>query len=183
MRPRRVGCRRRRSRGNRNSTGQAPTTPGCAPHREVRAQSRRRAQPIASSSLPARAAAGACAHIAAPSARCPRRKWRRRRAAGRRPLSTPGSRAWLGVGVRPRARACARAHERMTMILGLSDTSARRRTRSRRERRAPVSPLDSILERVRIWDPPARGHAASSERRNGEEFATRSGTRGSPLWY
>ena len=141
MRPRRVGCRRRRSRGNRTSRGRAPTIPGCAPHREVRAQSRRRARPIASSSLPARAAAGACAHIAAPSARCPRRKSRRRRAGAEAAVDAGLARARLGVGVRPRARACGRAHERMTTILDLSDISARRRTRSRREQGAPVTAL------------------------------------------
>ena len=141
MRPRRVGCHRRRSRGNRTSGGRAPTTPGCAPHREVRAQSRRRARPIASSSLPARAAAGACAHIAAPSARCPRHKSRRRRAGAEAAVGAGLARARLGVGVRPRARACGRAHERMTMIVGLPDTSARRRTRSRREQGAPVTAL------------------------------------------
>ena len=88
-----------------------------------------------------RAAAGACAHIAAPSARCPRRKSRRRRAGAEAAVDAGLARARLGVGVRPRARACGRAHERMTTILDLSDISARRRTRSRREQGAPVTAL------------------------------------------
>ena len=44
---------------------------------------------------------------------------------------------------RPRPRACGRAPGRMSMILGLLDAPARRRTRFRRERRAPFTSLAS----------------------------------------